>query len=115
MIEDEASIRHLVTEVLEEAGYRVIGAADGNEGLRVLQSSQRIELLVSDVGLPGGLNGRQVADAGRVLRPSLKVLFITGYMAGAASIDPLPAGMRVMTKPFEVMELAQRVREMTGW
>jgi DNA-binding LytR/AlgR family response regulator len=70
-------------------------------------------LLVSDVGLPGGMNGRQVADAGRVLRPELKVLFITGYaenaVVGNGHLEP---GMQVITKPFAMEALASKVRDM---
>jgi PAS domain S-box-containing protein len=113
VIEDEETIRALVTEALEEAGYNVIGAADGPEGVRVLESARRIDLLLSDVGLPGGMNGRQVADAARAFRPQLKVLFVTGYAEHAAVRNGLlERGMEVMTKPFEVAELASRVRQM---
>ncbi|RZM02231.1 MAG: response regulator, partial [Sphingomonas sp.] len=84
VVDDEATIRHLIDEVLDEAGYTVSGAADGAAGIKVLQSGARIELLITDVGLPGGMNGRQVADAARALRPGLKVLFITGYAENAA-------------------------------
>ncbi|WP_295851586.1 PAS domain S-box protein [uncultured Xylophilus sp.] len=113
IVEDEATIRMLVTEILEEAGYRVIGAEDGAAGLRVLQTDRRIDLLVTDVGLPGGMNGRQVADAARVTRPELKVLFITGYAENAAvGNGHLERGMAVLTKPFEVVALANKVREM---
>jgi CheY-like chemotaxis protein len=94
-------------------GYRVIAAADGNSGLRHLQSDARIDLLLTDVGLPGGLNGRQVADAGRVSRPALKVLFITGYADGAAVGNTLlEPGMEVVTKPFVIAELTERVRRL---
>jgi PAS domain S-box-containing protein len=78
VIDDEATVRMLVVEVLEEAGYRALEAEDGPSGLKILQSDARIDLLITDVGLPGGLNGRQVADAARRSRPELKVLFITG-------------------------------------
>jgi DNA-binding response OmpR family regulator len=81
--------------------------------LRILNSTTRIDLLVTDVGLPGGLNGRQVADAGRARRPDLKVLFITGYadnaVVGSGWLDP---GMQIMTKPFDMSSLALRVRDM---
>ena len=83
IIDDEPTIRMLVTEVLEELGYTAIEAVDGASGLKVLQSDARVDLLVTDVGLPNGMNGRQVADAARVLRPKLKVLFITGYAENA--------------------------------
>ena len=69
VVDDEATIRHSVDEVLDDVGYTVIGAADGAAGLKVLQSGARIDLLITDVGLPNGLNGRQVADAARSLRP----------------------------------------------
>lgn len=77
VIDDEPPVRMVIAEVLEEVGYRTIEAADGLAGLKVLQSATRIDLLITDVGLPGGINGRQVADAARVVRPGLKVLFIT--------------------------------------
>jgi CheY-like chemotaxis protein len=113
VIDDEPTIRMLVAEVLEEAGYGVVEAADGPAGLKVLQSSGRIDLLVTDVGLPGGLNGRQVADAARVLRPDLKVMFITGYAENAAiGHGHLDKGMRVITKPFEMEDLARKLGEM---
>lgn len=107
--EDQVTIRALVTEELEGAGYRVLQAADSQEGLRWLQSDMRIDLLLTDVGLPGGLNGRQVADAGRVSRPGLKVLFITGYAESAAVGNGLlEDGMEVVTKPFGMGELVGR-------
>lgn len=81
VIDDEPTIRMLIGEVLAEAGYAVIEAPDGPAGLKVLESNARIDLLITDVGLPGGMNGRQVADAARVSRPDLKVLFITGSLS----------------------------------
>jgi len=102
-----------MTEVLEDLGYRTIEASDGAAGLTVLQSDARIDLLITDVGLPGGMNGRQVADAGRVLRPTLKVLFITGYAENAVvSHGHLAPGMQVLTKPFAMEELAARIKEL---
>ncbi len=74
VIDDEPVVRMLVVDILEELGYSALEAGDGPEGLKVLRSKARVDLLVTDVGLPGGLNGRQVADAARVLRPDLKVL-----------------------------------------
>jgi PAS domain S-box-containing protein len=112
VIDDEEAIRMLITDVLEEAGYRVLCAPDGPAGLKVLQSDARIDLLLTDVGLPGGVNGRQVADAARINRPSLKVLFVTGYaenaVVGNGHLDP---GMQVITKPFAMSALAARVRD----
>ncbi len=113
VVDDEPTIRMLVAEILEDAGYRILQASDGPAGIRVLESATRIDLLVTDVGLPGGLNGRQVADAARVLRPGLKVLFITGYAENAAvGNGHLEPGMELLTKPFGMDELAARIRDM---
>jgi PAS domain S-box-containing protein len=111
VVDDDPAVRMLVTEVLEDLGYAAVEAADGPSGLKVLQSDRRIDLLVSDVGLPGGMNGRQVADAGRAVRPGLKVLFITGYaenaVVGNGHLEP---GMHVLTKPFAMEMLASRIK-----
>ncbi len=113
VVDDEPVVRMLVGDVLRDLGYGVIEAADGAEGLRILRSKQRVDLLVSDVGLPGGMNGRQLSDAARVHRPDLKVLFITGYAENAAlgkgMLDP---GMQVLTKPFALDVLASKIRAM---
>ncbi len=113
VVDDEPTVRMLIVDVLEEAGYHVLEAEDGVGALQILQSKARIDLVVTDVGLPGGLNGRQVADAGRALRPGLKVLFITGYaenaVVGNGHLDP---GMQVMTKPFAIDLLGNKIREM---
>ena len=112
-MDDEATIRHLIDEVLDEQGYTVIGAADGQAGLKVLQSGAKIELLITDVGLPNGMNGRQVANAARALRPGLKVLFITGYAENAAvGNGHLEPGMELLTKPFGMQALTAKVAEM---
>jgi CheY-like chemotaxis protein len=114
VIEDEDSVRELVVEVLHDLGYRALEAGDGPSGLKILQSGEHIDLLVSDIGLPG-MNGRQVADAAREGRPDLKVLFITGYAENAAIAHGfLAPGMEMVTKPFAVDALAARIREMIG-
>ena len=110
VVDDEPTVRMLVTEVLEDLGYTAIEAADSVAGLRVLQSDARIDLLVTDVGLPGGMNGRQMAEAGKANRAGLKVLFITGYAETAVlGHKHLGPGMHVMTKPFTVEALAERI------
>jgi PAS domain S-box-containing protein len=113
VVDDEPAIRTLVTDVLRDLGYTALQAHDGPTGLEIVRSAVRIDLLVTDVGLPGGMNGRQVADAARVLRPDLRVLFITGY-AETAVMDGghLDPGMTVLTKPFAMDELAERVRSL---
>ncbi|QNE32402.1 response regulator [Sphingomonas sp. NBWT7] len=113
VIDDEATIRHLIAEVLDEAGYTIINAADGVAGLKVLQSGGHIDLLITDVGLPGGMNGRQVADAARELQPGLKVLFITGYAENAAvGNGHLEHGMALLTKPFSIDALVGKIDDM---
>jgi PAS domain S-box-containing protein len=113
VVDDEATIRHLIDEVLDDLGYTVIGAADGAAGIKVLQSGARIELLITDVGLPNGMNGRQVADAARALRPGLKVLFITGFAENAAvGNGHMEPGMELLTKPFTLEALSTKVAQM---
>ena len=112
VVDDEPSVRMLVAEVLDEAGYGTIEAADGASGLRALQTAPRVDLLITDVGLPGGMNGRQVADAARSLRPGLKVLFITGYAENAVvGNGHLEKGMAILTKPFAMEALARKIKE----
>ena len=113
VVDDEPTVRMLVAEVLEDLGYTAIEAADGAAGLKVLQSDARIDLLVTDVGLPGGMNGRQLADAARVERPQMRVLFITGYAENAViNHGHLEPGMQVLTKPFALESLASRIKEL---
>ncbi len=112
VVDDEAAIRNLIVEVLNEAGYATIEADNGADALQILQSNTKIDLLITDVGLPGGLNGRQVADAGRGVRPDLKILFITGYAENAVFGNGLlQPGMQLLTKPFTMETLSRRVRE----
>lgn len=115
LVDDQDTVREPLAELLTELGYEVVQAINGAEGLEVLKSSQPIDLLVSDVGLPGHMNGRQLADAGRVLRPSLRVMFITGYAEKSASEGGLLAtGMEVMIKPFGLDDFAFKVATMLG-
>ncbi|CAN7541172.1 response regulator [Aquipseudomonas alcaligenes] len=113
LVDDEPAVRMLMADVLNELGYTVIEAADGAAGLKLLRSDVLIDLLITDVGLPGGMNGRQMADAGRELRPGLKTLFITGYAESVFTGNtPLQPAMHVLTKPFSVDALGSRVREL---
>jgi CheY-like chemotaxis protein len=113
VIDDEPILRMLITDVLQENGYQALEAKDGPSGLKIIESDARIDLLITDVGLPGGMNGRQVADAARKARPDLKVLFITGYAENAVlGNGTLSPGMQVMTKPFEISAMAAKIRDM---
>ena len=111
IVEDEAVVRLLIVETLNDLGYKALETADSAAALRILQSSQRVDLLVSDIGLPG-LNGRQLADGARVTRPGLKVLFVTGYAEDAAGSGFLEPGMEIVIKPFTMEALASKIREM---
>jgi signal transduction histidine kinase/CheY-like chemotaxis protein len=112
VVDDEPTVRMLIMEVLAEGGFAALEAQDGAAGLAILRSDVRIDLLITDVGLPGGMNGRQMADAARVSRPDLKVLFITGYAENAVvGNGHLDAGMAVLTKPFAMDALAEKIRE----
>lgn len=113
VVDDEPTVRLLVTEILADLGYHSLEAADGAAGLRFLQSADPIDLLVTDIGLPGGMNGNQLAEAARAVRPGLAILIITGYVdsvaLGARTLGP---GMMLLPKPFTLDDLAARVREL---
>jgi len=112
VVEDEEVVRQIVVELLTEQGFAVLAAANGAEGLRMVESGRKIDLLLTDVGLPGGMNGRQLADAVRVVHPRLSVLFMTGYAENAVvGSEFLAPGMEVITKPFNLGALALKVRK----
>jgi len=111
VVEDDPDVRSFTSEVLRELGYRVIDAADAATGLRLLDADREIKLLFTDVGLPGGMNGRQLADEARRRRAGLKVLFTSGYARNAivhhGRLDP---GVELIVKPFTYAALAARIR-----
>ena len=111
LAEDEAMLRFVAVETLSDAGFQVFDAVDGTAGLKILQSDIRIDLLISDIKMPG-LNGYQLAEAGLDLRPGLKVLLMTGYAQ-----EPIPerikrAGARVIYKPFDFDALSALAQEL---
>jgi PAS domain S-box-containing protein len=112
VVDDEVIIRMLVVDVLTDLGYQPLEAHDGPSALAIIEAGNRLDLLITDVGLPNGMNGRQVADAARAKQPELKVMFVTGYaenaVVGAGHLDP---GMHLLTKPFQINELSRRIRE----
>ncbi len=113
IVDDEPTVRMLLREALGDQGYTLIEAADSVAGLKLLRSDINIDLLITDVGLPGGMNGRQMADAGLERRPGLKVLFITGYAEAAVLREgDLSTHMQVLTKPFAIDSLSTRVRHL---
>jgi CheY-like chemotaxis protein len=113
VVDDEPTIRMLVCELLEDMDHATLEAGDGPSALNILNSDAHIDLLITDVGLPGGLNGRQVADAARARRPDLKVIFITGFaenaVVGNAQLEP---GVRLVTKPFAMELIKTEIAEL---
>ena len=113
VVDDEPNVRNLVTEVLQDMGLNVLEAADGPGALRILAGDAHVDLLVSDIGLPGGMNGRQLADAARERRPALPVLFITGYAESAVfERRGQDDNYQILTKPFALFDLEARVSAM---
>lgn len=112
VVEDDPAVRMIVLDELNELGYTTLEAIDGPTAIPILQSSQKIDLMISDVGLPG-MNGRQIAEIGRQHRPHLPVLFMTGYAQNAASRSEfLAPGMEMISKPFSMDEMAAKIRDM---
>jgi len=110
VVDDEPTVRLLVLEVLGDLGCATIEGESGSEAMAVLESVRPIDLLITDVGLPGKMNGRQLADAARGLRSDLRVLFITGYAEDPSLPRDLPVGMSLLTKPFSLDDLAQAIQ-----
>jgi CheY-like chemotaxis protein len=113
VVDDEPTVRLFVSEALIGRGYVVIEAADSHAGLQLLRSDTPIDLLLTDIGLPGGLDGRQMAEAARECRPGLAVLFMTGYAQPLKPDQaPLDACTRLLTKPFTLSALTGTVHEL---
>ncbi|MBV8654136.1 MAG: response regulator, partial [Alphaproteobacteria bacterium] len=114
-VEDDEDVRAATVTMLKRLNYAVIEAATGEAALRLLEADPKVDLLFTDVGLPGGLNGRQLADRARERRPTLKLLFTTGYARNAiiheGRLDP---GVELLTKPFTSVTLAVKVRRVLG-
>jgi signal transduction histidine kinase/ActR/RegA family two-component response regulator len=112
VVEDEQTVRDLVLEVLQDFACVTLQAPDGLAGLAILESGQAVDLLISDIGLPG-MNGRQLAKAARIQRPDLPILLMTGYAENAAQSGGfLEQGMQMLTKPFTLAELTRQIRSM---
>jgi signal transduction histidine kinase/CheY-like chemotaxis protein len=111
VVEDQDSVRAQIVEALTDIGCVVFQANDGPQGLKTLQAHSGLDLLVTDVGLPG-LNGRQLAEAGRTLHPNLRVLLVTGYAGKSLEDARLPQGMEILRKPFTLDQLVDRAREL---
>jgi len=115
VVDDEPTVRVFVAEALTHLGYTVIEAADSQAGLQLLRSDTPIDLLVTDIGLPGGMDGRQMASAGRAFRPDLPIVFMTGYAEPAGDGQArLDGSMAWMHKPFPLEALTSNVRALLG-
>ncbi len=112
VVEDEVLVQMLIVDYLQDFGYETLEANDAKSGLSIIESEQTIDLLVTDVGLPG-MNGRELAERARVMRPTLKILFATGYAEGATSrAGFLGPGMDMVAKPFDLDEFGRKVSNM---
>jgi DNA-binding NtrC family response regulator len=112
VVEDDESVRRTSVEALRDIGYEVLEAGDAMEGVRLIVDRGGIDLLFTDVGLPGGVNGRALADAARSAQPGLRVLFTTGYTRDAMMREGvLDRGVHFIAKPFNLSALAEKVRE----
>ena len=109
IVEDQTEVRSQIADTLNEVGYMVIEAGDGMAGLKVLESGEPLDLLITDVGLPG-LSGLQLAEAAHAMRPNLPILLITGYAGNSLGTWKLASNMEVLRKPFTLDELAARVQ-----
>jgi signal transduction histidine kinase/ActR/RegA family two-component response regulator len=112
VVEDDDTVRHAAVEALRDIGYQVLEAPDAMEAFRLIADRGGIDLLFTDVGLPGGVNGRALADAAHNIDPALKVLFTTGYARDATlRPDMLDGDVNFLAKPFSLQQLEAKVRE----
>jgi len=112
VVEDDALTRKFVVSQLESLGYRTVSAATGAEALALVDQGVSVDLLFTDMILPGGIDGRQLAEQAAARRPSLRVLYTSGYAEHAiAGRSPLNPGIALLNKPYRTTELARRIRE----
>jgi len=113
IVEDDAALRAYAVESLAEHGYRVLAAATARDALKILDAGNAVDLLFTDIVMPGGVNGRQLADEAARRRPGLKVLFTTGYTRNAivhhGRVDP---GVHMIGKPYSFSALGAKVRSL---
>jgi CheY-like chemotaxis protein len=112
VVEDDEDVRANTTTMLRELGYGVLEASDGPAALRIIEGRPDVDLLFTDIGLPNGLNGRQLSDEARLQMPELKVLFTSGYARSAivhqGRLDP---GVELLSKPFTLVQLSAKIRQ----
>ncbi|MNC54369.1 Blue-light-activated protein [compost metagenome] len=108
LVDDEAAVRQMASELLSETGYRVVEAVDSVSAINQAEKLEHLDLLLTDIGLPGMMNGISLAAELKLKHPRLKVLFITGF-AGGSNLVSVDATTRVLAKPFSLNELSSRV------
>jgi CheY-like chemotaxis protein len=110
VVDDEDTVRTLIADALSDAGYRVFEAVDGPSALALLEADTHLDLMISDIGLPGGLNGRELAAAVRAQRPTTKILLVTGYSEAATLAQAEKEDrLKVLVKPFSIEALKGQV------
>ena len=115
VVEDETDVLNMAVESLTDLGYRVLIARDGREALDIISGPERIDILFSDVVMPGGINGAELATEARRLRPEIKVLLTSGYTAAALGKEhALPPELPVLSKPYRREELSAQLRVIAG-
>jgi CheY-like chemotaxis protein len=111
IVEDQPEVRSQIAQTIEQMGFTILLADDGPSGLKAVQSCKQLDLLITDVGLPG-VSGRQVAEAARTAQPSLPILFVTGYAGNALEAFNVTESIAVLRKPFTLDELTSTVRNL---
>lgn len=111
LVEDDAMVRDHVSQMLSSLGYKVISAPDGPQALAIIRSAQAIDLILTDIIMPGGMTGKELAEAARLERPQLPVLFMSGYTENAIQEGSQPdPRVPLLRKPFRQRELAETLR-----
>jgi CheY-like chemotaxis protein len=112
VVEDDEDVRNYTSETLHELGYQVLEAPNARAAIQMLESHPEVDVLFTDIGLPGGMNGRQLAEEARQRHANLKVLFTTGYARNAIVHDGrLDPGVELLTKPFTQAALGEKLRD----
>ncbi len=114
VVEDEPAVRQITADVLTELGHRVLVAGDGREALKMVQEGTAVDLLITDIVMPGGISGIALASAVRQMRPQVRVLLVTGYGFGANGDRAGAAGFEVLRKPYRPAQLSAKVEEVLG-
>jgi DNA-binding response OmpR family regulator len=108
IVDDEPSVCSIIAEIVSDLGYQALQAADGRNGLDVIKANIPLDLLITDVGLPGGMSGHQLAEAARKLHPEVKIILMTAYQIGTTTWDAATDSY-VLAKPFSIEDLAARI------